>query len=217
MVTHLLRRLRSTRERHTCDRARTSEDDDKRTCLLFTEGVPQAAELDLAMQRIAVEMELAGLPIDLNVLADVDKKQTAECNNALEVMREITGVDDFVPRGESLLWALFDPLGPLQLRPLARSAKTGKPSTAKEYLLKMTHEPFVQHLLRWRKYDYSLSHYVRSDALKPHSDGRLHLDVEGYRCENRALVFFTELAKLAENHAQSDCRAERPKDRRRRL
>jgi DNA polymerase I-like protein with 3'-5' exonuclease and polymerase domains len=141
--------------------------------LLAVEGTRAAYELDVKLAGIAVEMELAGLYVSTEALGKVEHDLQVLAEAELEAMRQIVGRDDFVPRGGDLQWALFDPMGPLGLVP-AESTKTGQGSTSKDYLLKMRHEPFVDHLLRWREHDYYLSHYVRSPKLFRDEESRVH-------------------------------------------
>lgn len=141
--------------------------------LIDIEGSRAAYELDVQMQSIAIEMELNGLPLSKPALESIRYEYQGQIDEAIESMRDIVGDSDFMPTGQSLLWALYDPTGPLAL-PVPATTDTGKPSTKKDYLLKMTHEPFVQHLLRWRALTYHLSHYVLSEGLKVAEDGRVH-------------------------------------------
>ena len=141
--------------------------------LLDRDGQRAAYALDLDMQSIAIEMELRGLPMSVAKLTEIDTEYHAIMDREMASMRAIVGHDSFVPTGKALEWALFDPTGPLML-PVAKTTPTGKPSTAKDVLLKMAHEPFVQHLLRWRKFSYHSAHYIRSEKLTPAYDGRVH-------------------------------------------
>jgi len=146
---------------------------DGRHGLLAIEGTRAAYELDVKLAGIAVEMELAGLYVSDVALRKVDHELEVLAEAELEAMRAIVGRDDFTPRGASLQWALYDPMGPLGLPPPATTA-SGQGSTSKEHLLKMRHEPFVDHLLRWRAHDYYLSHYVRSPKLFRDAESRVH-------------------------------------------
>lgn len=141
---------------------------------LATERVERVHDLDLAMQGIAVRMEHAGLPISRARFAEIEASCTKVMDAELAEMRALVGIPDFTPRGPQLAEVLFDPAGPIRL-PVTERTATGQPSASKEVLARMSdRHPFVQHLLRWRKYEYALSHYVRGAGLEPGPDGRIH-------------------------------------------
>jgi DNA polymerase I-like protein with 3'-5' exonuclease and polymerase domains/uracil-DNA glycosylase len=141
---------------------------------LATEHLERVHDLDLAMQGIAVRMEHAGLPISKARFAEIESSCLKVMDAELSEMRSLVGLPDFTPRGPQLAEVLFDPAGPIRL-PVTERTATGQPSASKEVLARMSdRHPFVQHLLRWRKYEYALSHYVRGAGLEPGPDGRIH-------------------------------------------
>jgi uracil-DNA glycosylase family 4 len=141
---------------------------------LDLEKVRQVHDHDLRMQHIAIDMEWAGLPVSTERFREIEEAHVKVMDAELVTMREMVGRQEWTPRGQNLLWAMFDPAGPLHLTPLGHTDK-GQASTKKELLIRMADQhPFVQHLLRWRKYEYALSHYVRGDGLAPGPDGRIH-------------------------------------------
>lgn len=141
---------------------------------LQTEHVQGVHELDLRMQGIAVKMEHAGLPISTERFKEIERACLGVMDAELREMRSLVGIPDLVPRGPQLTEVLFDPAGPIRL-PVTERTATGQPSASKEVLARMSdRHPFVQHLLRWRKYEYVLSHYVRGAGLEPGPDGRIH-------------------------------------------
>jgi len=149
--------------------------------LLDSEKVRQVADLDLEMSNIAIDMELNGLPVDLERFAAIEKAHVTVIEQELEIMRDMVrrSGTDWKPTGAMLQWALFDPQGPLRLLPtkLTDGGASGiqKPSAAKDVLIRMADQhPFIGHLLRWRQYDYALGHYVRGKGLAPAEDGRIH-------------------------------------------
>jgi DNA polymerase-1 len=115
------------------------------------------------------------MPISPPRFAEIESACRTVMTRELDEMRRLVGIHDLVPRGDALLKVLFDPAGPLRL-PVTERTETGQPSAAKEVLARMSdRHPFIAHLLRWRKYDYALSHYVRGAGLTPAPhDGRIH-------------------------------------------
>jgi len=125
----------------------------------------QVAQLDMAMADVAVGMELAGVHVNVERLREIEDAHVRVCAEELHGMRELVGREDWVPRGGALLWALFDDAGPLQLEPYGYT-KTGQPSMDKPTLLKMVDaHPLIPKLLRWRKYEYALTHYIRGKGM----------------------------------------------------
>lgn len=165
--------------------------------LLHVDGVPAAAALDHRMQEIAIQMQWNGLHLGKEATAEIESEAAAQALDALQAMRETVResyvmcaveegralseeqveeeMSEWRPTGKNLEWALFGASGPLRL-PVASRTKTGKPTTSKDVLLKHTEVPFVQQLLKWRKHEYHLSHYIRSTGLVKVTgdDGRLH-------------------------------------------
>ena len=160
---------RDTRSTALVDRVMRGADGKGR---MSQRGVERAHELDLDMQRIAIRMESVGLPVSTERFRSIEAACLNVMDTELREMRSMIGVPDFVPRGAALLDALFNPAGPLRL-PITARTPTGEPSAAKDALMRMEH-PFISHLLKWRKYEYSLSHYVRGEGLAPLGDGRIH-------------------------------------------
>lgn len=141
---------------------------------LDVEGVRATFRADMEMYPIAIEMEVAGLPLNPEALAKVDREQTAELAVHLQAMREAIDAPDFLPTPAQLIWAMHDPNGPLKLPVLKTTEKTQKPALDADTLKLYRNEPFVASLLRYKKIDYNLSHFVRSKELRTGDDGRLH-------------------------------------------
>jgi len=142
--------------------------------LLAAEGQPAAYASDVALQEIAIAMELHGIPVSSSRLAEIEHEYEQLVAVELAAMRVIAKNDTFVPTGAALLWALYDPAGVCML-PVTVTTSTGLGSTRKEHLQKLApNVPFIQHLLRWKKYTKQISTYIRSDALAPAYDGRVH-------------------------------------------
>ena len=134
----------------------------------------QVAELDQVMMGIAVRMELAGVHLDVPRLREVESAHVTVCTEELARMRAMVGVEDWTPTGKALEWALFADSGPLQLTPYGVTP-TGVPATDAATLLKMADQhPFVPALLRWRKYSYALSHYIRGKGMELDAWDYLH-------------------------------------------
>ncbi len=145
---------------------------------MATDGVPAAFEVDMAMFRIAFEMQWNGMPMSNEARGNLREGMAKERDTALAAMRNIVRNEEFKPTGEQLLWTMYSPDGPLNL-PVpgwTDGGKSGdrKASTNKDDLRKLADQPFVQYLLQWRKHDYYISHYLDSDQLKPAFDGRIH-------------------------------------------
>ena len=137
------------------------------------ERVERVIASDTSMHEVCIDMEIAGLPLSTTALAKVDAEQSVEAAQHLDDLRQFVGRGDFEPTGKALLWALYDPNGPCKL-PVLKTTDTGQPSADKEALQAHERHPFVKSLLAYRKIDYNLSHFVRSDALRAAPDGRLH-------------------------------------------
>lgn len=141
---------------------------------IHTERVDRAFEIDMAMQTVTLRMESVGLPIDTARFAEIEASCLAVMDRELSEMRSLLGLPEFTPTGPQLVSVLYDPAGPLRL-PVTATTEQGAPSTAKEVLAKFSDHPFVQRLLRWRKYQYALSHYIRGAGLTPDPrDRRIH-------------------------------------------
>lgn len=140
---------------------------------MLIEKTEKVFESDMVMQAICIEMEIAGMPISQTALAKVDAEQSIEASVLLEDMRAHTKKGDFVPSGDQLIWALYDPNGPCAL-PVLSTTETGRPSCDKDALRAHMKHPFVQSLMRHRSIEYNLSHFVRSPDLMVKEDGRLH-------------------------------------------
>lgn len=142
---------------------------------LDAERVRAAHDLDVRMQEVSIRMELAGLPLDRERVKETQLRAETVCREELLEMRQIVGRgDDWTPIGKNLLWAMYAADGPLKLEPFAYT-DTGQPSTAKEALARMSDQhPFVGRLLRYRKYLYTLDHYIHGESLRVQADGRLH-------------------------------------------
>ena len=141
---------------------------------LDVEGVRSAFHVDMQMYPIGIEMEVAGLPLSQDALDKVDREQSAELATLLAQMREQIGEPDFIPTPKSLVWALHAEDGPLRLPVYATTDKTQQPKLDQETLKLYRKEPFVDTLLKYKKIEYNLSHFVRSEELRTASDGRLH-------------------------------------------
>lgn len=148
--------------------------DGQRGGRLDEEGVRQVYESDMRQQKLALEMQMVGMPVGLAQLDALRATGEEHTAHHLKAMRELVANPEFEPRGQQLLDTLFDPNGFVRL-PVTKEGKSGKPSADQSVLLKHVEHPFVQHLLAWRKHDYALSHYIDSPAMKPSSiDGRWH-------------------------------------------
>ena len=147
--------------------------DGKRGGRIDEEGVRQVYDSDMRQQKVALEMQMVGMPVGLDALAALQKTGEKHCDHHLTAMRAIVANPEFVPTGGQLLDALFDPQGFVRM-PVTKEGASGKPSADQGVLLKHVDKPFVQHLLAWRKHDYALSHYINSPAMKPRADGRWH-------------------------------------------
>lgn len=140
---------------------------------LIVEKTEAVNESDMIMTELGIAMELAGLPLSQTALAKVDAEQSVEAATLLEEMRRLTKKGDFLPSGDQLLWALYDPNGPCQL-PVLTTTATGRPSADKDALRAHAKHPFVQALMKHKVLEYNLSHFVRSPDLAVQEDGRLH-------------------------------------------
>lgn len=140
---------------------------------MLVERVDAVFESDTEMMEIGIAMELAGMPLSQTALAKIDAEQSVEAATLLDEMRRITKKGDFLPTGNQLQWALYDPSGPCRL-PMLGTTKTGLGGTDKETLRAFAKEPFVQALTKHKVLEYNLSHFVRSPDLQLSADGRLH-------------------------------------------
>jgi DNA polymerase I len=120
--------------------------------------------------RVLADMEVAGIRIDVDFLAELGKELTERCR-ALEAEVHAHAGETFnVNSTPQLRKVLFDNLG---LTPVKKT-KTG-PSTDADSLQKMAEDhPIVETLLRYREVEKLRSTYT--DALPPlvQPDGRIH-------------------------------------------
>lgn len=141
---------------------------------MHVERVTGAYDIDMQMADVALRMEMVGMPVDLGRLGEIEARSLRVMDEAQTEMRKLVGMPDLTPTSSKLIDVLFDPMGPLRL-PVTAVTDTGQPSTAKEVLARFSDNPFVRELLRWRKYSYALSHYIRGEGLAPlPHDRRIH-------------------------------------------
>ncbi len=150
---------------------------------LHEEDQGKAHDADVRNYDIAVAMQANGMPLSAEVHRDIETSFVREKNRLQQKMADIVGLpaDRFWPApkdsydGYDLNFVLFDPTGPLRLPILDRN-KNGSPKSDKNVLKRLVGEApeFIQALLRWRMFDYNLSHYVRGKGLVPDLHGRIH-------------------------------------------
>lgn len=143
---------------------------------LAPNNVTQVYECDKKMMDIAIDWYKRGILIDMQA---VDKMKLEYCNK-----RKTGLLDKLEKQIVKYAGKDFNPNSPLQLSkflfqdlklPPTSVTKGGKPSTAKDELLKLyDRHPFIPVLIAWRKHSKMYSTYIKNIHNKLGEDGRLH-------------------------------------------
>lgn len=144
----------------------------------------RAYDVDMAVAPIAIDMELTGIPVNVDTLKRIEREKRPEWERLLAEMREYVGgtVPDHVvadagpfnPQSpKQLQWALYSADGPCKLT-APKMTDSGAPSADKDALAKLADHEFVQTLLKWRVINHAFSNYVYGKKLIVREDGRVH-------------------------------------------
>lgn len=156
----------------------------------------RAYDVDMAVLPIAIDMEINGIPVNVETFKKIEAEQKPEwtalwhglqshvtspipkrvVQNAGDRQNTVFGPMPGLLNPKSpkqLQYALYDPDGPCKLSAPKRTA-TGQPSADADALAKLADHPFVEKLLKWRSIDYAFSHYIYGSGLIIRADGRLH-------------------------------------------
>lgn len=139
---------------------------------LRQEKMQELAKVDMALQKLALDMHWNGMPIDLNVAQKIGTEALGRKLENLREMRECLNQPEFNPNSAiQLRKALYETLGNT-VTDWTDGGKSGKrnPSTAKESLVKLEDTPFKRSLLAYRDTDATLRSYFNVEHGR---DGRL--------------------------------------------
>jgi uracil-DNA glycosylase family 4 len=143
--------------------------------LLVREKVDQVYHLDMQLQKVAVEMEWRGLPVNEQSIKRVGIQALRQRDEHKLRLCEMLNEPSFDPTKPGMLqWALYDPNGPLKLQMPAKT-KTGKGTTEKSHLARMAGEvPFVHELLLFREHHKIVQDFILGAGFPIREDGRMH-------------------------------------------
>jgi DNA polymerase-1 len=129
-------------------------------------------EIEEPLLKILGDMELEGILLDTEVLADIDKQLTTEIASLEKAIFEKAGEEFNIGSPKQLGIILFEKLA-LSNKP--KKTKTGQYSTSEDILSKFTEHDIVVKVLEWRSLSKLKSTYV--DALPKQINpvtGRIH-------------------------------------------
>ena len=130
-------------------------------------------DLELPVIPILVEMELAGVALDTQILYDLDQQLDAEITAVTAQIHEDGGREFNIGSPKQLSGILFDELG----LPKTRQTSQGYSTEAQQLERLADAHPIVNRLLQWRELTKLRSTYVESlpNELRQ-STGRVHTD-----------------------------------------
>ena len=130
-------------------------------------------ELELPLIPILVQMELAGVALDADLLSDLDGKLDGDIAAITQQVYEDAGHEFKIGSPKQLSGVLFDELD----LPKTRRTSQGY-STDAQHLERLAEaHPIVEHVLQWRELTKLRSTYVEPlPAMVHESTGRIHTD-----------------------------------------
>ena len=130
-------------------------------------------ELELPLIPILVDMELAGVTLDTDILQDLDQQLNAEIETVTRQVFEDAGHEFNIGSPKQLSGVLFDQLE----LPKTRKTSQGYSTDAQQMERLVDAHPIVNRVLQWRELTKLRSTYVESLPNEVHeSTGRVHTD-----------------------------------------
>ena len=130
-------------------------------------------ELELPLIPILVDMELAGVTLDTDILLDLDQQLNSEIETVTTQIYEDANHEFNIGSPKQLSGVLFDQLG----LPKTRKTSQGYSTDAQQMERLVDAHPIVNHVLQWRELTKLRSTYVESLPDEVHaSTGRIHTD-----------------------------------------
>ena len=130
-------------------------------------------ELELPLIPILVDMELAGVTLDTDILLDLDQQLNSEIETVTTQIYEDVNHEFNIGSPKQLSGVLFDQLG----LPKTRKTSQGYSTDAQQLERLVDAHPIVNHVLQWRELSKLRSTYVESLPDEVHqSTGRIHTD-----------------------------------------
>ena len=130
-------------------------------------------ELELPLIPILVDMELAGVTLDTDILLDLDQQLNSEIETVTTQIFEDAEHEFNIGSPKQLSGVLFDQLG----LPKTRKTSQGYSTDAQQLERLVDAHPIVNHVLQWRELTKLRSTYVESLPDEVHaSTGRIHTD-----------------------------------------
>ncbi|MXX81078.1 MAG: DNA polymerase I [Chloroflexi bacterium] len=130
-------------------------------------------ELELPLIPILVDMELAGVTLDTDILDDLDQQLNVEIESVTTQIYEDAGHEFNIGSPKQLSGVLFDQLE----LPKTRKTSQGYSTDAQQMERLVDAHPIVNRILQWRELTKLRSTYVESLPHEVHeSTGRVHTD-----------------------------------------
>ena len=130
-------------------------------------------ELELPLIPILVDMELAGVTLDTDILLDLDQQLNSEIETVTTQIYEDAEHEFNIGSPKQLGGVLFGQLG----LPKTRKTSQGYSTDAQQMERLVDAHPIVNHVLQWRELTKLRSTYVESLPDEVHaSTGRIHTD-----------------------------------------
>ncbi len=130
--------------------------------------------VEMEIVRVVVDMELAGIRVDLPYLREYQKRLEALCADAEARARKLAGRSFDISSSQQVSALLFDELN-LPIRPGMARGKAGFYSTNDdEVLSKYKDVPVIDAILEWRKNNKLLSTYVLPYLQYADGEERVH-------------------------------------------
>ena len=130
-------------------------------------------ELELPLIPILVDMELAGVTLDTDILLELDQQLNSEIETVTTQIFEDAEHEFNIASPKQLSGVLFDQLG----LPKTRKTSQGYSTDAQQMERLVDAHPIVNHVLQWRELTKLRSTYVESLPDEVHaSTGRIHTD-----------------------------------------
>ena len=130
-------------------------------------------ELELPLIPILVDMELAGVTLDTDILLELDQQLNSEIETVTTQIFEDAGHEFNIGSPKQLSGVIFDQLE----LPKTRKTSQGYSTDAQQMERLVDAHPIVNHVLQWRELTKLRSTYVESLPDEVHqSTGRIHTD-----------------------------------------
>ncbi len=130
-------------------------------------------DLELPLIAILVDMELAGVTLDTDILLELDQQLNSEIETVTTQIFEDANHEFNIGSPKQLSGVLFDQLG----LPKTRKTSQGYSTDAQQMERLVDAHPIVNHVLQWRELTKLRSTYVESLPDEVHaSTGRIHTD-----------------------------------------